>query len=620
MRAQPLLFALALAAPLVSSATAHAQDDNLDRSFSLEQFRPTLDADGFLTVEGSRTPGPFLWSVGVHLHWAEAPLALVDDEDNTTDLVEHSLAMDYVFALGIGRSVEVGIGLPVAVAQQGDLQALGGGRLASVGFGDMRVALKLSLIDNTNDGPGLAVVASGTLPIGDTGNFLGEGSPTIDPRLVADFKLLNIALGASLGYRLRGEVSRLKTLRTGDELLWGVGLRAPVAMHGKLAFLFELFGATAARDPFGSSLTSPMEGNGGLRFALSDISVQATGGWGIGEGYGTPVFRVGGGVTWAPRTHDSDSDGIEDGTDMCPRIAEDSDDFEDGDGCPEQDNDGDGVYDFEDQCPNPRDERGRDADGDGRGDDARDDDHVLDDADRCPDEAEDLDEHQDDDGCADPDNDQDQILDAQDRCPGEAEDGAGDATDGCPNPDDDGDGKPDAEDRCPAAAEDADGFEDDDGCPDPDNDHDGVLDAADRCPDQAETINGVTDDDGCTDRGGRVLVTFANGALTVRGAIAFDRTGAPTPAAKATLDQLALVLVANPTVRIEIVGPTGEGSAARAEAVRAYVVGKGVAGDRIAALAAPDGAPENRNATIRVAAAAAAATPAAAPAAPAPAP
>jgi len=620
MRAQPLLFALALVASLVSSATAEAQDDNLDRSFSLEQFRPTLDADGFLTVEGSRTPGPFLWSVGVHLHWAEAPLALVDDEDNTTDLVEHSLAMDYVFALGIGRSVEVGIGLPVAVAQQGDLEALGGDRLASVGFGDMRVALKLSLIDNTNDGPGLAVVASGTLPIGDTGNFLGEGSPTIDPRVVADFKLLNIALGASLGYRLRGEVSRLKTLRAGDELLWGVGLRAPVALHGKLAFLFELFGATAAKDPFGSSLTSPMEADGGLRFALSDISVQATGGWGIGEGYGTPVFRVGGAVTWAPRTHDSDSDGIEDGTDMCPRIAEDSDDFEDGDGCPEQDNDGDGVYDFEDQCPNERAEQGRDADGDGCSDDDRDGDHVLDDADRCPDEAEDIDEHQDDDGCADPDNDQDQILDAQDRCPGEAEDGAGDATDGCPNPDDDGDGKPDAEDRCPAEAEDADGFEDDDGCPDPDNDHDGVLDAADRCADQAETINGVTDDDGCTDRGGRVLVTFADGALTVRGAIAFDRTGAPTAAAKAALDQLALVLVANPTVRIEIVGPTGEGSAARAEAVRAYVVGKGVAEGRIAALAAPDGAPANRNATIRVAATAAAATPAAAPAPTTPAP
>lgn len=613
MRAQILLVAALL---LVPAGLRAQETDNLDRSFTLEQFRPTLDHDGFLTVEGSRTPGPFLWSVGVHLHWAEAPLALVDETNDeiTSELVEHSLAMDYVFALGIGKALELGIGLPVAVAQQGDLRDLGGDRLAAVGFGDMRIALKWSLIDNTTDGPGLAVIASGTVPIGDRDNFLGEASATIDPRVVADFKLLNIAIGASLGYRLRGEVSRLKTLRLGDELLWGAGLRAPVALHGRLAFLFEVFGAMAAKDPFGSSLTSPAEANGGLRFAVSDVTLQATGGWGIGGGYGTPVFRVGGAVTWAPRTHDSDSDGLEDGTDMCPRIAEDSDDYEDGDGCPEQDNDGDGVYDFEDQCATERADEGRDADGDGCNDADQDRDGVLDEGDRCPNEAEDRDEHQDEDGCPDPDNDQDQIADGEDRCPNEAEDRAGDATDGCPNPDDDGDGRPDAEDQCPQDAEDTDQFQDEDGCPDVDNDRDGVLDAADRCADQAETINGVTDDDGCADRGGRVLVTLeAAGTLTLRAPLSFDRAGAPTAAAKQVLDQLALVMVANPTLNVEVVGPTGEGSQARAEAIRAYLMSKGIAASRVGATGAAADAPANRNATLRVAAIAPDAAPGAQP-------
>ncbi|MBI2894599.1 MAG: thrombospondin type 3 repeat-containing protein [Deltaproteobacteria bacterium] len=605
---------LFLVLAIASYALPAVAQDELDRSFALEIFRPTLDADGFLTQEGTRTPGPFLWNVGLHLHWAQAPLVLSDpDTGDETDLVEHSLAMDYVFAIGIGKRLEVGLGLPVALSQEGDLAKIGGHELSSVGFGDLRLAVKWSIIDNTADGPGLAAILSGTAPIGDRENFLGEASFTLDPRIAADFKLLGIAIGANVGYRYRQEVSRLKNLRTGDEILLGAGLRAPVALRGKLALLLEIFGATAAKDPFGSGVTSPVEADGGLRLALGDILVQATGGLGIGTGYGTPAYRIGGGATWAPRTHDSDSDGLTDGSDMCPRIAEDMDDFEDGDGCPESDNDADGVYDFEDRCPVEAAVRNRDADGDGCTDPDRDSDGILDEADDCPEEAEDRDEFQDSDGCPDPDNDGDAIPDASDQCPNDREDRPSEQ-DGCPDPDDDDDGIPDEQDRCPSDAEDRDQFEDEDGCPDPDNDHDGVLDAADRCPDQLETINGVRDDDGCADRGGRALAALASGALALNGAIGFDAAGAPTAAAQRVLDQLAMVLIANQGVRILVTGPAGEGSADRAGAVKAYLSSRGVATGRIDAAAAAEGA-TGRNATITVAPAPAApAAPAAAPA------
>ncbi|HSQ41323.1 MAG TPA: right-handed parallel beta-helix repeat-containing protein, partial [Fibrobacteraceae bacterium] len=48
---------------------------------------------------------------------------------------------------------------------------------------------------------------------------------------------------------------------------------------------------------------------------------------------------------------DSDGDGIPDVDDACPDAAEDFDNFEDDDGCPDLDNDNDGVSDAEDQCP-----------------------------------------------------------------------------------------------------------------------------------------------------------------------------------------------------------------------------------------------------------------------------
>jgi hypothetical protein len=132
---------------------------------------------------------------------------------------------------------------------------------------------------------------------------------------------------------------------------------------------------------------------------------------------------------------DTDGDGLTDDVDKCVNEAEDNDNFQDDDGCPDLDNDGDGILDL---AP-----------------------------DKCPLEAEDMDGFQDDDGCPDPDND--------------------------------GDGLPDGADKCPNEAEDADGFQDDDGCPDPDNDGDGVPDNRDECIDEPETKNEFEDEDGCPD-------------------------------------------------------------------------------------------------------------------------
>lgn len=48
---------------------------------------------------------------------------------------------------------------------------------------------------------------------------------------------------------------------------------------------------------------------------------------------------------------DQDKDGIINSEDRCPKVPEDMDGFEDGDGCPERDNDKDGIPDDNDACP-----------------------------------------------------------------------------------------------------------------------------------------------------------------------------------------------------------------------------------------------------------------------------
>ncbi len=158
------------------------------------------------------------------------------------------------------------------------------------------------------------------------------------------------------------------------------------------------------------------------------------------------------------------------------------------------------------------------------------------------------------------------------------------------NLDHDDDGVPDDRDQCPDRAEDRDGFEDDDGCPDIDDDRDEVLDIADKCRLEPETWNGYADDDGCPD-------ALPNDVAALEGVLegVGFRAGSAvmTRRARRVLDRVAAVLVRYPTVRARIIGHVDDQgstdasldlSQRRAEAVKYYLVAKGVAETRLGAV------------------------------------
>jgi outer membrane protein OmpA-like peptidoglycan-associated protein len=211
-------------------------------------------------------------------------------------------------------------------------------------------------------------------------------------------------------------------------------------------------------------------------------------------------------------------------------------------------------------------------------------------------------------GCPLPkDADADLVIDTDDRCPGTP---AGDRVDagGCSLPKDaDGDGVPDTADRCPSSP--AGQTVNATGCPS-DSDGDGVVDTADRCTDTpaGETVDASgcpvpkdSDRDGVTDGVDRCPGTPVGQRVNANGCpplfIGVQRTlvlqGVNFEAGSAnltdqshnTLDRVAAAIIGNPDVRVEVAGYTDNTggaaanlrlSQARADAVRAYLIGKGV--------------------------------------------
>lgn len=273
---------------------------------------------------------------------------------------------------------------------------------------------------------------------------------------------------------------------------------------------------------------------------------------------------------------DEDRDGVADKKDQCPNtplgVAVDAK------GCP-LDQDADGVADYMDNCPDIAGVQNL------KGCPDKDFDGVTDKEDRCPDMAGPAELQ----GC--PDTDKDGVVDIDDKCPGTRTGYKVDAS-GCPL-DNDKDGIVNEEDRCPELA----GTLALKGCPDTDGD--GVSDADDRCP----KVKGNIANMGCPEIAREDIVRIN----VIASKIYFETNSDKLKLiSNSQLDDLAQILKRYDGVNLTIEGHTdsdGEDaynltlSQKRTDSVRNYLIGKGIAPERLTAVGYGETRPVATNST-----------------------
>ncbi|QSQ17707.1 kelch repeat-containing protein [Myxococcus landrumensis] len=558
----------ALAVALVATSAVGQTLSSPLVAFDAERLGLSASATDSLMVETGRVLSEGGYRLSLLAGYERGILILEGNDGSSRSILHYRTSAWLQGAWSPVDRLEVSARLPVILSQGGHGAGLYAGvsEPSSSGLGTPEVGARYSLMRREDGAPlSLAVGLEVGLPGGRASAFGRQeqwAGLQFSPSVSLGREVGMFALGASVGARVRS-----KEVEPGRDVGTELEQSVVVATRGK-----GLRGELALQ--VAESLVHPdvaVELLGGVRLPIgSGFELNALAGHGFTDIPGTPSWRVGAGIAWAHEPEqkpdsDSDGDSVPDKKDRCPREAG----VPENEGCPDQDSDGDGVVDRLDRCPN---------------------------------EAGSAESQ----GCPAPDEDGDGVPDAKDQCPKEK----GTAEhEGCPAPvkDSDGDGVPDDEDKCPKEK----GTTEHQGCPAPvkDSDGDGVPDDEDKCPKEKGTV----ESQGCPEPvkspapeeklslSGR-RVTFPVGLSVIEG------EGARV------LDEVVEMLKSRPDVAIRVEGHTDntgpetlnrELSQSRAEAVRAYLIQRGIDGSRLEARGygpsrpvasndTPEGRSENR--------------------------
>lgn len=582
-------FAVLSGALTLTGGVAHAQ--TAASGFALNRYDPSERGSEWFQLDSLDFRGELRPAAGLTFDYGYKPLVAYDKSGNElAAIVKNQLFAHVGGSLVLFDRFRLGLNVPVALFQSGSdvtVNSLKYTAASGAALGDIRVGGDVRIVGQHDEAFTLAAGAQVFIPSGNQANYAGDGKIRLQPHAMAAGRIDMFVYSARAAFTYRGQDAKVDSSDFGSELNFGAAAGVKV-LDDALVVGPEVYGGTVLADAF-ARRTTPFEAILGAHYQAGDFQFGAGVGPGLTRGFGTPKVRVLGSAEWAPAfakaVIDTDMDGIPDDVDACKEVKGVASLDPAKNGCP-ADGDGDGILDEVDACPTvkgvPSDDPkkhgcppAKDTDGDG----------ITDDVDACKTVKGVKSTDPKKNGCP-ADTDGDGITDDVDACKtvkGVANDDP--KKHGCPA-DRDGDGIEDGVDACIDVPGVANADPKKNGCPS-DRDDDGVPDQSDNCPDE----KGVKENQGCPAKK-KQLVVITKEKLEIKEQVFFD-TGKATIQKKSfgLLDQVAAVVVGHPEIeKIVVEGHTDNVgkpdknkklSQDRADSVKKYLTGKGVAASKL---------------------------------------
>lgn len=277
----------------------------LTKGFEASLFHPATDGSPYFTMYSTEALAQWQWVIGTAGNFAHRPLQFTQNDVRVKGIVDNTIVQDVYASVGlVGRWLEFGLDVPVGwwINYLDPYIATSTGQ-NKMAMGDVYLNFKSELVKVSDYRIGFAILPFITIPSGSGKYFNGAGGVTGGGQALVEFLPLDqLRIAINIGVLARQKFT-LQNLEATHQALYGFGTAVKVSKYISIAA--ELWGRTKLTDLFVNKVESPLEVDGGLKFAVGDsgVTVDVGGGAGVVRGSGSPSYRVLLGVNYKSPIH-----------------------------------------------------------------------------------------------------------------------------------------------------------------------------------------------------------------------------------------------------------------------------------------------------------------------------